>query len=77
MGEVESFQERDVEYEVVTKREGPAFNISITKECAIINMPCMQDDTDKKGAKKIFDADFTLALQCPKFPRDGKCKYDR
>ena len=60
-------------YEVKSERKGPALNIKITKKRMLHNIPFIANVV--KEPEVIFDADFTLALQCPKFPRDAKCKY--
>ena len=59
-------------YELKSERTGPAMNVNITKKRLAHKIVCC--DKTAKEPQKVFDADFTLALQCPKFPRDGKCK---
>ena len=63
----------DANYDIQCNREGPALNICITKKNRDLEIACIQNISQEPV--KILDADFTLALQCPKFPRDGKCKY--
>ena len=53
-------------------REGPALNICIERKNTRQKVPCMPSYVSGDPIK-ILDADFTLALRCPKFPRDGKC----
>ena len=55
-------------------REGPALNICIEREDTRKKVPLMSSLVSGGDTAKILDADFTLALRCPKFPRDGKCK---
>ena len=60
-------------YDVSCKREGPALNISISKSNTNAKIPFIKNYSQNQS--KILDADFTLALRCPKFPQDGKCEY--
>ena len=56
-------------YEVKSERTGPALNIKITKK-RMFKIPFLENVM--REPLVIFDADFTLALQCPKFPKDAK-----
>ena len=69
---MESDDDTEVKYDVQCNREGPALNVSIEKENTDLKVPCFQVASEKQ--EKILDADFTLALHCPKFPAVGKCK---
>ena len=60
-------------YELKSERTGPALNVNITKKSNFHNIPCVGKAI--KEPQVVLDADFTLALQCPKFPRDGMCKF--
>ena len=62
-------------YLLKSERTGPALNVNITKQGIVHKIPCV--DKVAKEPEMILDADFTLALRCPKFPRDGKCKYTK
>ena len=61
----------EVKYDVQCNRAGPALNVSIKKENTDLKIPCFQVASEEPA--KILDADFTLALRCPKFPSVGKC----
>ena len=60
------------QFDVTTDHQGPALNVSITKKSSsgAVDMVTNGDGDDPK----ILDVDFTFALYCPQFPRDGKCK---
>ena len=54
---------------VKSERTGPALNIKITNNSRRCNILCCNVSN---VAQVILDVDFTLALYCPKFPKDAK-----
>ena len=59
-------------FQFEAERTGPALNVKIVGQSQrkiIFRRNKITDTTT------YLDADFTLALSCPKFPRDGKCKH--
>ena len=54
---------------VKSERTGPALNIKITNNSRRCNILCCNASNE---AQVILDVDFTLALYCPKFPKDAK-----
>ena len=62
------------EYEAEANHTGPALNIKIKKNEIKTrrSVPCMENFVEDKT---VLDVDFTIALYCPNFPRDGKCMY--
>ena len=67
----EGYANEDEKFEVAADRTGPALNVKIKK--TTMQTHCMGRHFDKDQIISL-DADFTIALSCPKFPRDGKCK---
>ncbi|XP_066922483.1 cyclic GMP-AMP synthase-like receptor 1 [Clytia hemisphaerica] len=62
-------------YTICSERTGPALNVSITRHKLFQKIPCLEKIL--REPEKLLDADFTLALACPKFPRDGKYFFER
>jgi len=67
----EGYANEDEEFQVGAERTGPALNVKIKKSS--LKSQCGR--LFHKDEITALDADFTLALSCPKFPRDGKCKF--
>ena len=66
----EGYANEDEKFEVAANRTGPALNVKIKKT----TMQTRMGRHFEKDQIISLDADFTIALSCPKFPRDGKCK---
>jgi len=66
----EGYANEDEEFQVGAERTGPALNVKIKKTS--LKSQCGR--IFHKDEMTSLDADFTLAISCPKFPRDGKCK---
>jgi hypothetical protein len=61
------------EYEAEATHTGPALNIKIKKDVTgNQKTPCVKHLVEAEV--DVLDVDFTIALSCPNFPRDGKCK---
>ena len=62
------------EYEAEATHTGPALNIKIKKSTKNQKLSCINTITGQDEID-VLDVDFTIALSCPNFPRDGKCKH--
>ena len=63
----------NTKFNVDAKRTGPAFNFKIEKKkIGSCEKFCVGKGSEAEST--VFDADFTLALICPNFPKYGRCK---
>jgi len=64
---------KEESFTVEAKHTGPALNITIEKKSFRKTAPLVKNLMG--NLLTYLDADFTLALSCPNFPSDGKCKF--